>query len=758
MSKFIIKDVAKLASRSSRKLLAKWYPQIHFEGSYGFLGDIHGAKGRSLKINLEDGFWVDHAKREHKGGDLVALYAATHSISMPEAAQHVMADLGLSGKLPTAGDAEERRKPTKAAMPVPEGASQAPLASGMRCPLPGSEGYVARAWWPYRDSESRLLFYTVRFERPGEANEKGKPRKKILPFTYHGEQGWRWKGPGEKRNPIYGLDRLAQCPAAPVLLLEGEKAADAAADIFTDHVAVSWLGGLGQLGKADFSPLAGRDVIYWPDADEPGRASVKDVGAKLAAVGAKTLRVVDPPSSLPPGWDLADEAPLSVNVLSLRESAIAFDLAEEHLFQNLDLEQLVSCLVFNVGTEQFIHAESDRRFTKAQIDALYLHKQRYTSHSLLTNARLAKVQRLAYLPGNHRRIVQERSGLTALNLWRPSHVVPQQGDPTPFKDHLRYLCSTDVEFEHLVKMLAHMVQRPGVKLKSAIVLVGKQGTGKSLVGHVMRAILGAHNTGVVESTQIKSAFNDYIEAKHLVIVEEIMALGRVEIMNHLKPLITQTVVTINVKHVKAYEIENFANFLFLSNSEDALKIDKDDRRYFIVTSDALPNSTEYYTNLWQWIEQNLGVLLEWLLSIGLGTFSPDARPPATEGKRRMVEAGRDELEDWLAELIEVGAFPFQGDLVELSDVRRVLRDQASSSRIEHPFTRPALMRALKALGARNLGQKTGIVDGLKTRPSLWAVRSAETYERMSPQTLVELHHAHHTTRTPCGSGQTEIPL
>ena len=94
--------------------------------------------------------------------------------------------------------------------------------------------------------------------------------KQILPGTlWRDEKGlrWRWKAIPSPR-PLYGLDKIAARPYAPVIVCEGEKAAEAAAKIFPDHVAVTSSNGAGAAKKADWSPLSRRRVTIWPDNDE----------------------------------------------------------------------------------------------------------------------------------------------------------------------------------------------------------------------------------------------------------------------------------------------------------------------------------------------------------------------------------------------------------------------------------------------------------------------------------------------------------
>lgn len=166
------------------------------------------------------------------------------------------------------------------------------------------------ATWHYRDAAGALLFAVCRFDPPGA-------RKEILPLSC-GAEGWRWKAPPEPR-PLYGLDRLAARPAAPVLVVEGEKAADAAVGIFPDFVAVTWPGGAQAVGKADWTPLRGRLVAAWPDNDAPGHKAAAEVAKAASAAGAARAVVVPVPRDWPEGWDVADALPEGATADTLRD-------------------------------------------------------------------------------------------------------------------------------------------------------------------------------------------------------------------------------------------------------------------------------------------------------------------------------------------------------------------------------------------------------------------------------------------------------
>ena len=160
------------------------------------------------------------------------------------------------------------------------------------------------ARWPYRDAEGCLLFVVCRFDTPDG--------KEILPRSLwrgpRGQLNWRWKALPPPRR-LYGLHGLAQRPDAPVLVVEGEKTAAAAAELFTDHVVTTWPGGCESVGKADWSPLRGREMTVWPDADAPGAKAAQVVARACRDAGAAGVWIVPLPPDTPDKWDVADPLP-----------------------------------------------------------------------------------------------------------------------------------------------------------------------------------------------------------------------------------------------------------------------------------------------------------------------------------------------------------------------------------------------------------------------------------------------------------------
>lgn len=177
-------------------------------------------------------------------------------------------------------------------------------------------------WWrglkpsradAYRDAAGKLLGYVLR--------TNARDGRKLTPqvtWCIGPDGSSRWcLQPFWTPRPLFGLDVLAAKPASPVLVVEGEKCAAVAGAVLLPYAVVSWPGGSKGVGACDWSPLRGRDVVLWPDADTPGDEAMfgvidralnlrrPGVAQLVMRAGCKSVRWVDP-TGQPKGWDIAD--------------------------------------------------------------------------------------------------------------------------------------------------------------------------------------------------------------------------------------------------------------------------------------------------------------------------------------------------------------------------------------------------------------------------------------------------------------------
>ncbi|AXT36523.1 hypothetical protein D1820_16885 [Phaeobacter sp. LSS9] len=717
---------ARIAHDPETFLRAEGYHGEVVNGEF-ITGDIHGNPGKSFGVNLVKALFNDlnDAEGRTSGKGWINLIAKKLTMDRRAAAAHIVEMMCWNADDFEPDEKPPKRKSGDLVMPVPSDAPEIPYRVGDA--LKSGSDIMLTSIYVYRNAEGELLHYVLRFEEP--ATGDGKPVKEIRPLYYFGpEIGWKMKGP-QKAQPttLFGLEELERRPFDPVLLVEGEKTALAARDLFSSHVCITWPGGAGRLSKADWSPLSGRHVVYWPDADDAGHKTIAPIQRALGLIVAASLKVVQVSSAMPNKWDLADPPPGGVELAAMLSEAKPLDLTPLKLLLEMSYSDLAEQWYFIVETEEFIHLPTGLTLTKQAFDAMYRHLSEAQRGSIgnrfLEDYRDNKLVKRVYHPGETDEIVVVEKFMRALNTWRPSEVAPVEGDASTFVDHLRYLAGNERDFSHLADMLAFMVQKPGEKLKSAAIIVGKQGTGKSYVGDVLRILLGEHNCSVIETNELKSEYSGYMEDRVCVIIEELMAPGRRDVLNSLKPKITQLLIPLRKKYANKRDIPNTVNFIAFSNFFDALPLDYDDRRYFVVGTDAERRDVAYYNRLWGWTEKSYGVILNWLLKRDLSKFNPNAKPPMTAAKREMTQSSRPVVEAEIARMIAEREPPFDLDLVEIKRVLQVLSDYMREANLS------AVQKGLKANGAKNLGQKKALIQGREQKVSLWVVRDVAKWER-----------------------------
>ena len=136
--------------------------------------------------------------------------------------------------------------------------------------------------WTYHTAEGGVAFYVARW-LPKDPDDG---RKKVIrPATWDGSK-WRLKGMPVPR-PLYKLPDIVNHADRPVVVVEGEKCADAASDVFPRHVVTTWSGGCKAWEGTDWQSLAGREVLLVADADDSGRKAMEALAQHLHSLGCK---------------------------------------------------------------------------------------------------------------------------------------------------------------------------------------------------------------------------------------------------------------------------------------------------------------------------------------------------------------------------------------------------------------------------------------------------------------------------------------
>ena len=285
-------QVKSAALRNIDKVLAHWLPNgKRVDGGKEYTAPNPtrtDKRAGSLKISISKGTWSDFATGD-KGGDLIDLVRYIDGGTDVEACNKLADLLGV-----TADSALAKSAPAKSKAPEWIAIQPVPAEAMNKCPVKHRQHGAPSKVWIYRDDKGQPLMALYRFDLAPD--EDGKPKKVFAPLTWckrsDGETTqWRWQGLPEPR-PLLRLDELALRADAPVVLCEGEKAADAAADLMPGHVATCWPNGSNSWHKADLTPLKRRDLLLWPDNDASGKTCMDAVANKLREIGAGSVRVM----------------------------------------------------------------------------------------------------------------------------------------------------------------------------------------------------------------------------------------------------------------------------------------------------------------------------------------------------------------------------------------------------------------------------------------------------------------------------------
>jgi hypothetical protein len=258
------------------------------------IGNAYGEPGASLSIRLsgpDAGLWHDHATDQ--GGDLIELYRASMGytgtanfvLSLKEIAKDFFGDpveVERSAWQPSALERIEQKK---------QKLGTKPRADMLELGAPV-------ATYKYYDTRGNVLASVVRFEPDGTRESKT-----FRPFCFKTIDGvTKWVPGTPDLRPLYHLPEVAT--ATTVVLCEGEGCADALTALGITATS-AMQGAKAPIDKTDWSPLAGKKVIIWPDNDPPGFQYAKAASERLLALGCTVLGVT-PPADAPAKWDAAD--------------------------------------------------------------------------------------------------------------------------------------------------------------------------------------------------------------------------------------------------------------------------------------------------------------------------------------------------------------------------------------------------------------------------------------------------------------------
>lgn len=249
----------------------------------------------------------------------------------------------------------------------------------------------------------------------------------------------------------------------------------------------------------------------------------------------------------------------------------------------------------------------------------------------------------------------------AYNHWKGFAVEPDAGSNCPhFLSHLRdVICSgDDAAAAWVLRWFAHMIQRPGEKPGTALVLRGRKGAGKDTIGEYVGSLFPRHHTKIVNTEHLHGRFNAHQERTLMLHVEEGFWAGDHKAEASLKSLITSEQVQIERKGIDAFQVASVSRVFISSNSEWVVPASFDERRFCVLdVSPHRAGDDSYFAALRDEMEGGgRAALLHHLQSLDLTGFNV-RKPPMTEGLREQKLQSLKNVERWWFEVLQSGELP-----------------------------------------------------------------------------------------------------
>jgi hypothetical protein len=342
-----------------------------------------------------------------------------------------------------------------------------------------------------------------------------------------------------------------------------------------------------------------------------------------------------------------------------------------------DKPEVLDTFVWVSGIERFVMKRDTKiMWKKSSFDAHFSHlnnakgaPKSYSDYLFkLTKGTIPRFEELVFKPGMPQ-VIDGRQ----FNTYTWPTVLPTEGDVSWWDEHIAYLFPNEADRNYLLNWLAWLVQNIALKPKHALLMQGPiQGTGKSFIVEVVSEILHPRNVKNVSQADLHSAFNGWALRSKLIVVEELRAVERNEVANKLHPLVTQETISINEKNLPQQEADNCFGIFAMTNSDAAISIDKSDRRYLVLRTDAEPRQPSYYASLYAKLDDPaaLSAVAFALRNRDVGEYDGRQAAPRTAAKEAMIEAGASDLETYLMD--HAGDFPMSSRIVTTEDIVTVL--------------------------------------------------------------------------------------
>jgi Family of unknown function (DUF5906) len=533
------------------------------------------------------------------------------------------------------------------------------------------------ASYMYRD-ENGTLRYTVHREEDGNGGKRFRQQQ--------ASGSWSMKG---VRPLLYNLPELSAASKGIIRFgFEGEKDSDTATRDGLLSTTISG-GANGPMPALECFKLAfpeGGVFVYIADNDPPGR---KHAGRMVRAALTVTPLVKLIPS-LPHGAkdysEFREKGGTVEEFKALVEDApfvtaenLPGDLAvEEDHYETYAEARAAMNGRYAAIEDEFYTLATRKRIDAKRLDQTCTIHYRNEKGSFVpaaprwrTDPLHRKLAGVAWKPGE-----PEITAANELNLFTALPGDPAKADGSPFlllyfllRDHV---LRNPIERAYFEWLIAYRLTHLAAKIPIAIILLGGQGVGKSLLLTTIGKLLFGPYFSMPTAKQLGREFNAVWALKKLVVLcEEAVSGDDAAAKAAWKNLISQVSLIANPKHQAETEQPDYLMFWFTTNYPESIPLDRDDRRAFVVKcvgmlDDCVPGLSAWILNVlfperadtveekqaWRHEQERASnELARYFATIDLKQFSITAPAMETVARREVIRKQRTNLDEKADELV-----------------------------------------------------------------------------------------------------------
>lgn len=252
----------------------------------------------------------------------------------------------------------------------------------------------------------------------------------------------------------------------------------------------------------------------------------------------------------------------------------------------------------------------------------------------------------------------------AYNLWKGFAFEARPGSCKLFLDHvMEIICQRDETlFSYVMGWMATAVQHPGYPGQTAIVLRGRQGTGKGILARTFGNLFGRHFLHIANSKHLVGDFNSHLRDCVVLFADEAFYAGDRKHEAMLKMLVTEEMITIEGKGVDAEPCSNFVHLLMASNSQWVVPAGFDERRFLVldVSTEHMQDSAYFSAIMTELRSGGYEALLHHLLTYDLSQYEVRALPKTAALQEQKILSFNPEEEWWFGKLQKGEVFEGEG--------------------------------------------------------------------------------------------------